>query len=94
MEAAIGREIVSHSISQNALNKYFNKEQLTEIKVFETRNDTLRILEKHLVISNYSFQKEDYQQWLKSLPFVFENTPQNISEESQQTIHPKNQTKL
>jgi hypothetical protein len=94
MEAAIGREVVSLSIPQNALNKYFSKEQLTEIKVFETRNDTLRVLEEHLLIPNYSLQKEDYQQWLKSIPFVFENTPQNIFEKSQQTSHPKNQIKL
>jgi hypothetical protein len=69
MATAVGREVVSLGIPQHVLKKYFDLERLTKINVWGIKNNALVVIEKHLLITGYFFQEEEYQQWLESLPY-------------------------
>lgn len=70
---SVGRErkVVSLGFPQNALEQYFNKEQLTEVD------------EKQLLITGYSLRTEDYQQWLESLPLTVRRASERKLENEQ-----------
>jgi hypothetical protein len=68
---SVGRVVVSLGFPQNALGKYFNKKQLTEVD------------EKQLLITGYSLRREDYQQWLESLPLTERSASERQSENEQ-----------
>jgi len=57
----VEREVVSIGFPENALEKFFNEEQLTKID------------EKQIVVTGYLFRVEDYQQWLAFLSFTVRN---------------------
>ena len=63
--------MVSLGFPQNALEKYFNKEQLKEVD------------EKQLLVKGYSFQTDDYQQWLEYLPLSVKRVSERKSEKEQ-----------